>query len=354
MRMIDFAATGCRTSWTPVTSPPAGSTIAPLSISPPAISWGMTASTCSPASAAGITLLLSLDGPAIGPSGPAPALASLSAAQARAEVSRTIGISGPRWPVSSASARLQSSLASRLKARLDGRGSTLFLLTWKEQATPAGRPFSLVFPAAGVGAPHLRHRTYWVAAKGWPTPTTRDWEAPTATGRERAARRAAGEGGVPGGLADAGRERRQHFGHDLGSEARLPGVKAAHRTATDLAGRSVAAMLAGWPTPTSKEEGERFEHKDPEPRRSRGTGWGHSRQRSAGGCSGFDGLWADVEWLPCRDGKWRPTQPGPFPLAHGAAARVGTTAPPTATRSSPSKPRSFIQAALDSIGISSR
>lgn len=27
----------------------------------------------------------------------------------------------------------------------------------------------------------------------------------------------------------------------------------------------------------------------------------------------------------CRDGKWRPTQPGLFPLAHGATARMGRT-----------------------------
>jgi len=35
------------------------------------------------------------------------------------------------------------------------------------------------------------------------------------------------------------------------------------------------------------------------------------------------GFWSDVEWLPCRDGKWRPTQPGLLPLAYGAASRVG-------------------------------
>jgi DNA (cytosine-5)-methyltransferase 1 len=33
--------------------------------------------------------------------------------------------------------------------------------------------------------------------------------------------------------------------------------------------------------------------------------------------------WADVLWLPCRDGKYRPTQPGLQPLAHGVPARVG-------------------------------
>ena len=35
--------------------------------------------------------------------------------------------------------------------------------------------------------------------------------------------------------------------------------------------------------------------------------------------------WAadSLEWLPCRDGKARPTQPGLQPLAHGVSARVG-------------------------------
>ena len=33
--------------------------------------------------------------------------------------------------------------------------------------------------------------------------------------------------------------------------------------------------------------------------------------------------WSDCDWLPCRDGKARPVEPGTFPLAHGATARVG-------------------------------
>ena len=33
--------------------------------------------------------------------------------------------------------------------------------------------------------------------------------------------------------------------------------------------------------------------------------------------------WRDADWLPCRDGKARPTQPGLFPLAHGVSNRVG-------------------------------
>ncbi len=36
-----------------------------------------------------------------------------------------------------------------------------------------------------------------------------------------------------------------------------------------------------------------------------------------------NGHWRDADWLHCRDGKWRPVESGTFPLAHGAAARVG-------------------------------
>ena len=48
------------------------------------------------------------------------------------------------------------------------------------------------------------------------------------------------------------------------------------------------------------------------------------------GCDGADrrprptnGHWRDADWLHCRDGKWRPVEPSTFPLAHGAPARVG-------------------------------
>ena len=31
----------------------------------------------------------------------------------------------------------------------------------------------------------------------------------------------------------------------------------------------------------------------------------------------------DADWLGCRDGKFRPVEPGTFPLANGIPARVG-------------------------------
>jgi DNA (cytosine-5)-methyltransferase 1 len=36
-----------------------------------------------------------------------------------------------------------------------------------------------------------------------------------------------------------------------------------------------------------------------------------------------NGHWRAADWLHCRDGKWRPVEPGTFPLAHGTPARVG-------------------------------
>jgi DNA (cytosine-5)-methyltransferase 1 len=43
-------------------------------------------------------------------------------------------------------------------------------------------------------------------------------------------------------------------------------------------------------------------------------------ERAGGAVRGF---WSDAEWIYCTDGKLRPVEPGSFPLAHGAPARVG-------------------------------
>jgi len=49
-------------------------------------------------------------------------------------------------------------------------------------------------------------------------------------------------------------------------------------------------------------------------------GYGPKPQRQGAVGASF---WSDCEWLPCLDGKARPTQPGLFPLAHGTPARMG-------------------------------
>lgn len=74
--------------------------------------------------------------------------------------------SGPSGSTSSASAALQSSLESRLRMQLGSHGSTLFRLTWKERATPLGRPIC----ALRASEP----RTEGNGCIGWPTPTAED------------------------------------------------------------------------------------------------------------------------------------------------------------------------------------
>ncbi|QBJ02995.1 putative DNA methylase [Escherichia phage ZCEC5] len=41
------------------------------------------------------------------------------------------------------------------------------------------------------------------------------------------------------------------------------------------------------------------------------------------GANTHNGFWSDADWLGCRDGKFRPVEPGTFPLANGIPARVG-------------------------------
>lgn len=119
-------------------------------------------------SGVGFTPLTLPDGRVIDPCGLALALASLSARQVKALGLRTSGIYGPPGSTSSRSAGLQSSLESRLQARTQTLGSTLYTLTWKAWATPSG-----------VSRSRLRasvRRTSETETTGWPTPTTRDWK----------------------------------------------------------------------------------------------------------------------------------------------------------------------------------
>ena len=81
------------------------------------------------------------------------------------------------------------------------------------------------------------------------------------------------------------------------------------------------AALSGWPTPTRSTKGTR----------RRTTGCTQSSGQTAN-CRTMrrhntayptNGFWRDADWLGCRDGKFRPVEPGTSPLVNGAAARVG-------------------------------
>ena len=128
--------------------------------------------------------------------------------------------------------------------------------------------------AAGAGAPHIRQRLWWVA---------------DADGRE-CDRIATSEGRITDG-AQTGRK--QGNG--------------------GIAGNSQTSGLA-----------------DAESGKWRLSIWEESQQdiesigrSEAGRTASIDQPWRNADWLFCRDGKWRPVEPGTFPLAHGLPARMG-------------------------------
>ena len=144
--------------------------------------------------------------------------------------------------------------------------------------------------AAGVGAPHIRQRLFFVA-DGWHlvafAPDDPDDDecpvcggdytecpcpGPTMDGWEYASR-------VDGLYA-----RRLEYASDDGLQRRISGWADTPREAEYRpAGRDGAT---GYRSPTT-------------------------------------GVWRDVDWLYHRDDKWRPVEPGTFPLADGAASRMG-------------------------------
>lgn len=104
----------------------------------------------------------SLAGQTTDPCGPVAVPASHSQPPENVLVLQTHGIFGPRGGASSASAALQSSLASRLQDVMASLGSTLYRLTWREAVTPLGRPICQLRA--------LARRTADNACGSWPTP----------------------------------------------------------------------------------------------------------------------------------------------------------------------------------------
>ena len=139
--------------------------------------------TSSPESESGHTPCAEPDGPMIAPSGLEVVPANLSARQAKAAGLMMSGTYGQHSTTSSISADLSRSLESRLRAKTDLLGSTLYKLTWKVRVTPSGRSI----PALRASV----RRTSDSDSTGWVTPSARDWKdtgsdiKPRADGSER-------------------------------------------------------------------------------------------------------------------------------------------------------------------------
>jgi len=159
--------------------------------------------------------------------------------------------------------------------------------------------------AAGVGAPNIRQRLFFVAHP-------HDTRSQGRSGMpERTHQCAAGAGSVAGGMADADQQQRDRSGNTgeagRGEFADCRAIGGMADTDGEPAGRD-SGSTHGPQTGNGEEDGI------------------YNRPENDGGDGRpgpTNGLWRDADWLYCRDGKWRPVEPGTFPLAHGAPARVG-------------------------------
>ena len=143
--------------------------------------------------------------------------------------------------------------------------------------------------AAGYGAPHIRQRLYFVADAQKVRPSARiSWEQGTNqregqsdSGIGRGFRDGALRCSQAGELANAEHAERRAEHREHGNSHRRPGL------------------------------------------RGGGAAGGEQGRPDVAQPGVVNGYWRNAEWLWCRDGKHRAVEPGTFPLAHGAAARVG-------------------------------
>jgi len=196
--------------------------------------------------------------------------------------------------------------------------------------------------AAGFGAPHIRQRLYWVGERLDDTASARHvraFEKPESHSRDETRLCLPSEGRGSCRLAhtdDAGSQGRQQSRR----ERTLECIVRPSGLAGELAVAEMRWQSGGLRERRSSEWTERevgghsatggladvISHG-----RGKGRNWDngkHDWQQLASNGSNdrpgpTNGLWSDADWLHCRDGKWRPIEPGTFPLAHGAAARVG-------------------------------
>lgn len=183
-----------------------------------------------------------------------------------------------------------------------------------------GCAFGLVpFTSAGIGAPHIRERAYWVAhANSVISDRRGNVRAP---GRDEYS-----NGGDDVRLADASGERirAKESAEVNGEKGEIPIQIWQQRIRTDPWTGSAPAFCGLGNANITRLEG--LGGNDGAAGRERATGPAaasglHSRPLEV------NGFWRDADWLFCRDGKWRPVEPGTFPLVDGAAARLGRVEP---------------------------
>jgi len=157
----------------------------------------------------------------------------------------------------------------------------------------------IAFPACSVGAPHQRQRLYWLADD-------------SCIGR--------------------GRRSKEYLENNTGIRKSEDKIKRSGDSC-ELANNNSNRCEAGREVRSVCEESNTkygnavIELADNDglrcQRKCRGGEKGTAEHSEISQPTATNGWWRNVDWLYCRDGKWRPVEPGTFPLANGFAERVG-------------------------------
>ncbi|ALQ48109.1 DNA-cytosine methyltransferase [Raoultella ornithinolytica] len=163
--------------------------------------------------------------------------------------------------------------------------------------------------SAGFGAPHVRQRLYWLAHRHRQQHENSD----TRSGEDYAAQSrwpAAEPAGhcATGHMDNSERQRQQARRHRdyTGHDGQQPGAAGENGGLEHSDGFGFEGRLSGWQDPGR----ETFD---------RPTGCDSSTVRPLE----VNGFWRAADWISCRDGWYRPVEPGTFPLVDGATARMG-------------------------------
>lgn len=190
-------------------------------------------------------------------SGQEAAPVSLSQAQENNRALQTNDTSGLNSGDSSKPVALQSFLENRLRQRLEGRGSTLFVLKWKHWDMSSGLPICALRASAhriSANGSTSGPTIYDLPQTGWSTPSSRDWKdtpgmATTATnpdGSKRTRldqlpRQAQLTGWPTATVKDSANARNATANRSVGSR---------HHSGQTLVD---AVELSGWPTPRAND-----------------------------------------------------------------------------------------------------
>lgn len=140
--------------------------------------------------------------------------------------------------------------------------------------------------AAGFGAPHIRQRLFWVAQSA---------------GDRRARERQAG---AIEARPDAGRQFERQRANERG-EFSAGFERSGFELLGGMAYTDSTRLKQGGQTSETSRHGQALK-----------SNCSDSRPNPT------NGFWGNADWLGCRDGKWRPVEPGASPLANGLPGRV--------------------------------